>query len=80
MLRPSKQSLRVYVDGTLGAGGHASMVLREHQDLRVLVGVDLDPSALAVARPRLQALARPETALHFVHANYRCGALLGRFT
>lgn len=42
------------------------------QGLSAVVGVDLDPDAHAIAQPRLKALARPEMALHFVHANYRC--------
>lgn len=47
-------SVRVYVDGTLGAGGHASEVVRRHPELETLVGFDLDPTAHAIAGQRLQ--------------------------
>ena len=43
----------VYVDGTLGAGGHAAHVARRHPELRTLVGVDLDPTAHRIAGERL---------------------------
>mmetsp|Transcript_4359 Transcript_4359/g.11835 ORF Transcript_4359/g.11835 Transcript_4359/m.11835 type:complete len:412 (+) Transcript_4359:165-1400(+) len=66
---PGRQ-LQVYVDGTLGSGGHASMIMQAHKDLKALVGVDLDPTAHAIAQPKLRALAHPEMTLHFVQANY----------
>lgn len=47
-------NVRVYVDGTLGAGGHASEVVRRHPELETLVGFDLDPTAHAIAGKRLQ--------------------------
>jgi len=42
----------IYVDGTLGGGGHASRIARELTTGR-LVGIDKDPSALAAASARL---------------------------
>jgi hypothetical protein len=50
------EGLRVetYVDGTLGAGGHASEMLRHHPELSTLVGFDLDVSAHAIATARLE--------------------------
>ena len=41
----------VYVDGTLGWGGHAAAIL-QHTAARV-IGIDRDPDALAAARDRL---------------------------
>ena len=49
-----ESKVRVYVDGTLGAGGHASEVVRRHPELETLVGFDLDPTAHAIAGQRLQ--------------------------
>jgi len=46
------QGSGVYVDGTLGGGGHASRIARELTTGR-LVGIDKDPSALAAATARL---------------------------
>ncbi|HUR28733.1 MAG TPA: 16S rRNA (cytosine(1402)-N(4))-methyltransferase RsmH [Planctomycetota bacterium] len=42
------------VDGTLGVGGHAELLLRECPGVSVL-GVDQDPEILALARGRLSA-------------------------
>ncbi len=42
----------VYLDGTLGMGGHAEAVLRQHPDA-VVVGIDRDTEALRLAGSRL---------------------------
>lgn len=42
----------VFVDGTLGAGGHTELILRANPHVRV-IGIDRDSSALAIARDRL---------------------------
>ncbi len=42
-----------YVDATLGAGGHAQGILRASQPDGSLLGLDVDPEALAIARQRL---------------------------
>ncbi len=42
----------VFVDGTLGAGGHAAALLEALPDSR-LIGVDRDTDALALAAERL---------------------------
>jgi 16S rRNA (cytosine1402-N4)-methyltransferase len=42
-----------YVDGTLGAGGHAWGILHHSAPDGILLGLDLDPQALSLARQRL---------------------------
>ena len=42
-----------YVDATLGAGGHAGGILEASSPDGCLLGMDLDPQALAIARQRL---------------------------
>jgi 16S rRNA (cytosine1402-N4)-methyltransferase len=42
----------IYVDGTLGLGGHARLVLQACPNAR-LIGIDRDPNALAIAGERL---------------------------
>ena len=49
-LAPERGGL--FVDGTVGLGGHSEAILKSSSDTRVL-GMDLDPEALAYARQRL---------------------------
>lgn len=44
---------RRYVDGTLGAGGHAAGILEASAPDGLLLGMDIDPQALNLARQRL---------------------------
>jgi len=47
----------IYIDATLGAGGHAEQILKVlQQGQGKLLGIDCDPAALAVARERLRDL------------------------
>jgi len=46
-----------YVDGTLGAGGHAWGILQASAPEGRLLGLDLDPHALEIARQRLSSFA-----------------------
>jgi len=50
-LRPERGG--VYLDGTLGGGGHAEALLERGPDAK-LIGVDRDPDALAEAGRRLE--------------------------
>lgn len=42
-----------YVDGTVGLGGHAAVILQKSAPHGSLLGIDLDSDALAIARERL---------------------------
>ena len=56
-----------YVDGTLGAGGHARGILEACTPDGLLLGLDIDPQALALSR---EALAPYEGRIHLVQASY----------
>lgn len=56
----------VYLDGTLGGGGHAEALLERGPEAR-LIGVDRDPQALAAARARLERFGE---RVRLVRANY----------
>ena len=57
----------VYVDGTLGEGGHSRRILEASGPDGVVLGIDRDPRSLAVARRRLDAFG---TRARLVHGNY----------
>jgi 16S rRNA (cytosine1402-N4)-methyltransferase len=56
-----------YVDGTLGAGGHARGILEACTPDGQLLGLDVDPQALALSR---ETLAPYERRIHLVQASY----------
>ncbi|MEL6615903.1 MAG: 16S rRNA (cytosine(1402)-N(4))-methyltransferase RsmH, partial [Bacteroidota bacterium] len=59
----------VYIDGTLGGGGHSAALLDALAPEALVIGIDRDPEALATARQRL---ADEEAAGRFVavHATF----------
>lgn len=48
------QNLRVFVEGTVGAGGHAEAMLQNHPEIECYIGFDQDETALEIAANRLQ--------------------------
>jgi len=56
----------VYLDGTLGGGGHAALILENAPDSR-LIGLDRDQEALSAAGERLAAHAE---RLHLIHGDF----------
>ncbi|MFT3891982.1 MAG: 16S rRNA (cytosine(1402)-N(4))-methyltransferase RsmH [Anaerolineales bacterium] len=56
-----------YVDGTLGAGGHARGIVEASAPDGQLLGLDVDPQALAIAR---KTLAPYEQRVHLAQASY----------
>jgi len=46
----------IYVDGTLGTGGHALAIGQRLGQNGLLIGLDVDPEAIEIAKDRLQGL------------------------
>jgi len=63
----AEKKIRIYVDGTLGAGGHAETVLHAHPEIDLLVGIDQDSDALEIARKSLSPWA---DKIAFVQNNF----------
>ena len=59
----------VYVDGTVGGGGHAEAVLTKISPRGKLVGMDIDCDALMFARRRLNRFGDRVTLLHENYTN-----------
>ncbi len=57
----------IYVDGTLGGGGHASEVCRRLGDKGRFIGIDQDADAIAAASERLKEFGDKVT---IVRSNY----------
>lgn len=65
----------VYIDGTLGGGGHAGAILSKLDATGRLIGIDKDRAALAAAESRL---AQADGRLSAIHGDFRdLAALLG---
>lgn len=57
----------IYVDGTLGGGGHSELICRELGDGGCLIGTDRDETAIRAAGERLAVFG---DKVKIVHANY----------
>jgi 16S rRNA (cytosine1402-N4)-methyltransferase len=64
-LRPQRDGF--YVDGTIGAAGHAIGILQASEPNGRLLGFDVDPQALSIARRRLE---KYESRIVLILASY----------
>jgi 16S rRNA (cytosine1402-N4)-methyltransferase len=60
-----------YVDATLGAGGHAWGILQGSSPTGMLLGLDLDPQALALAGDRLAEFGKRAILIQASHTSLR---------
>ena len=58
---------RIYIDGTVGLGGHTEALFEAQPEITV-IGIDLDTEALEIASKRL---SRFGGRLHLIHGNFR---------
>ncbi len=61
------QPIRVFFDGTLGAGGHARAILEAHPEIERYIGCDRDPRAHELAS---ESLAPWRGKVEFVRGSY----------
>ena len=59
----------IYVDGTLGGAGHASVVCSKLSNKGRFIGIDQDEDALAVATERLSTF-KDKVHIDIVKSNY----------
>lgn len=57
----------IYVDGTMGGGGHSEAVVSKLSPKGLLIGIDRDTEALDASRRRLADFAN----VHYSHNNYK---------
>jgi 16S rRNA (cytosine1402-N4)-methyltransferase len=60
--------IKTFVDGTIGAGGHAVALLQAHPEIEHFYGVDQDPLALELAAATLQPF---DEKVHLMQGNFR---------
>jgi 16S rRNA (cytosine1402-N4)-methyltransferase len=58
----------IFVDGTLGSGGHSELVAQRFGDAVQIIGLDMDVDALSRSEMRLKKLSSKMT---FIQANFR---------
>lgn len=64
-LQPNSNGL--YVDGTIGLGGHSICILKKLHPSGRLIGIDMDAEALEVAKNRLHSF---KDRLRLIHGNF----------
>jgi len=59
--------IKVFFDGTLGAGGHAKALLEAHPEIEMYIGCDRDESALEIVKETLKPW---QSKVELVHGNF----------
>lgn len=63
----AESDLNIFIDGTLGAGGHSKAILEAHPEIQLLIGCDQDPAALKIAQHNLKSWNHK---IHYSHLNF----------
>jgi 16S rRNA (cytosine1402-N4)-methyltransferase len=63
----SDLSISTFFDGTLGAGGHAQMILEAHPEIQTYIACDQDPQAIALAKSYLKPW---EKKVQYIQGNF----------
>jgi 16S rRNA (cytosine1402-N4)-methyltransferase len=59
--------INVFLDGTVGAGGHAKAILDQNKEIEIYIGIDRDEDALKIANDTLKPYMKK---VRLVHSNY----------
>lgn len=62
------QKIRIFVDGTVGLGGHAKHILKNHPEIEEYIGIDQDEKALQMAEKNL---CRWKDKVSFFYENFK---------
>lgn len=62
------KEIALFVDGTLGFGGHAEAILKMHPEIEDFIGIDQDAFALEMAAKRLAPFSNK---VHCLHGSFR---------
>ncbi len=60
----SEMKITRFIDGTVGAGGHARALLEAHPEIEHFYGFDRDPEALEIAKEVLKPFEEKVTLIH----------------
>jgi len=60
-------NLKVFYEGTMGAGGHGAAILEAHPEIELYIGCDKDPQALEIAAKTLE---KWKSKVKFVQGNF----------
>ena len=71
---------QVFIDGTVGQGGHAEVLLERILPRGRLLGIDRDPESLGVAKKRLSSSQDRVVLVHDSYANVTSHAYVHQFT
>lgn len=58
------KKIKVFFEGTVGAGGHAEAFLKAHDEIEHYIGCDQDETALEIAKERLMPWKDKVTLIH----------------
>jgi len=61
------KSMKLFFDGTIGNGGHATAILNDHPEIDTYFACDVDPKAINLAKKQL---APWKDKVHFIHGNF----------
>lgn len=62
------KKIRIFIDGTVGAAGHATALLENHPEIEQFYGIDQDRLALEIAEERLKPFS---DKVKLIHGNFR---------